>query len=134
MSNNNFNLPMVILIISTSLFCAFSTNLKSYADDRIKKKKKKKVPYLYYIANTLVYTVSGILISLVSTLFTDNVTIWLIASGVGGFIGRKLLIFVVDILLRVFINVKNLNSDEVLKNAKFTEDDEEEKKKGKGSE
>lgn len=132
MNIDKFNLPMVILIISTSLFCAFSTNLKSYADDRVK--KKKKLPYLYYIANTLVYTVSGILISLVSTLFTDNVTIWLIASGVGGFIGRKLLIFVVDILLRVFINVKNLNSDEVLKNAKFTEDDEEEKKKGKGSE
>ncbi len=132
MNSEQFNLPMVILIISTSLFCAFSTNLKSYADDRMKG-KKKKVPYLYYIANTLVYTVSGILISLVSTLFTNNVTVWLIASGVGGFIGRKLLIFVVDILLRVFINVKNLNSDEVLKNIKFTEDGDEDKKDGKES-
>jgi hypothetical protein len=128
MGNNKFNLPMVILIISTSLFCAFATNLKNYADDRMKK-GKKKIPYLYYFANTLVYTVSGILISLVATLFTDNVTIWLIASGIGGFIGRKLLIFVVDILLRVFINVKNLNSDEVLKNMKFTEDSDEDKKK-----
>lgn len=124
-NTNTVNLPMFILIISTSLFCAFSSNLKNYADDKV---LHKKIPSIYYFANTLVYTVSGSLISLTSTLVTDNMTLWLISAGIGGLIGKKLLIFMVDILVRVFVNMKNLKSDEILKDIKFTDDKNIEKK------
>ncbi len=94
------------ILFSISFMSAFSISLNNYAKDA---DTNKHCSPLLYISECLVSGLSGFFISILTMILNKVILICILSAGIGGFIGRKLLIIIIKLGLIMFSMKKNID-------------------------
>ena len=96
----------LVILFSISFMSAFSVELNNYAND--KNKNKQSIPLLY-ISECLVSGLSGFFVSIILIVLKQKILVCILAAGIGGFIGRKLLFALIKVSIIIFSIKKNVD-------------------------
>lgn len=105
----------LIIFISISFMAAFSISLNNYAKD---KTSGKQCFPLLYISECFVSGLSGFFLSMIAMLVSKNFILCMLAAGIGGFVGRRLLFLIVKIAIMMFSASKNIDISKLQEMAK----------------
>lgn len=113
----------LVILFSISFMSAFSVELNNYAND--KNKNKQSIPLLY-ISECLVSGLSGFFVSIILIVLKQKILVCILAAGIGGFIGRKLLFALIKVAIIIFSIKKNVDIsklEELLSTLDYRSDD-----------
>lgn len=102
----DINVFQLAILFSMSFMSAFSVSLNNYAKDA---NNNKQCSPLLYISECLVSGLSGFFISILAMILNRNILICILSAGIGGFIGRKLLIIIIKLGLIMFSMKRNID-------------------------
>lgn len=98
------------VLLSTSFMAAFAIALNNFANDKMQ--GKQCIPLLY-ISECLVSGLSGFFLSVLVMTFKQNILPCVFTAGIGGLLGRKLLLGTLKALLLLISNKNGVKSNKI---------------------
>lgn len=100
----------LVVLLSTSFMAAFAISLNNFANDKMQ--GKQCIPLLY-ISECLVSGLSGFFLSVLVMTFKQNLLPCMFTAGIGGLLGRKLLLGTLKVLLLIISNKNGVQSNKI---------------------
>lgn len=99
----------ILMIILMSFTASLSINLNKYA---IKREKHEMYSIFILLTEIFVHAVSGIIVALLFTKFTDSIYILSAFAGMGGMIGQRVIYGIVGSILKRYEITAEENDEE----------------------